>query len=1289
VASEYDLPDATIHDDGAEQAVLGVLLAHPEAIVDIRRTIAMEDFYKPMNQIIFKIALQLDNERQPIEPRAILSVLNSTGEIKRIPNGAAYLSDIFGQAPPAASVGYYVRLVKEASTRRYLNIIGIQLQQRSLTDGEASISQILEQARGTLDNLAIERLGSEVPMIADVLPITLDGLEKLSKSGVIMGVPTGFVDLDKSLNGLQAGQMIVIAARPGVGKALSLDTELPTPTGWTTMGDLQEGDLVIGRDGKPTKVVAATEVMFGRPCYEIEFSDGSKIKADEEHLWFTETHLERKRRRENKKHKVIEGVRNTKELFETLLHNDGRLNHAVRVASPLNFSVKNLPIYPYVLGAWLGDGTTTNAGFTSADEDILNEIVNAGYLVNKSGNNKYGYRIKTHESNVMVEERVCSICLISYEPITAAQKYCSIPCAAVAKTGRKKQGYGSSILIESCSDCGNKFTGFSGGICQKCKLCKSFQGILRDSNLLGNKHIPIDYLRASIEQRKSLLAGLLDTDGTTRTSGLVEFDNTNKKLIDGVFDLVIGLGYRATITQKRVLGRTEASSISYRITFTPEGSVFKLSRKEKVRNSRGEHSNERLIYRYIKNISKLESIPVRCIQVDNKDHSYLAGRTMIPTHNSSLAMDIARHAAFRQDKSVIVFSLEMSAPELVMRMLSAEAYVDSQALRTGDVNDEIWQKLAKATNLMSGSKLAIDDTATVTISEIRAKARAIQRLHGLDLIVIDYLQLMNADNRSGSRQEDVSDMSRGVKLLAKEFKIPVVVLSQLNRGPEQRQDKRPVISDLRESGCMTGDTQLLRSDNGSQITFNELMTNGFDNVMVWSIDDKRKMVSGKITNVFASGIMETYLLKLASGKEVKASGNHKFFTFGGWKPLEELEIGEKLAIPRTIPINSESKGLGWNEYRLGLLGHLLGDGCVLKGAPLHYTNGDEANLSFVEEAALSEFCITPRRDKPGIGNWENVYLPSPHPTGHGLKNPIQIWFDDMNIADLRSYEKRIPTILFQANKLETAVFLKHLFATDGGVWHGGKVGAYKIHYSSSSRELIDGVALLISRFGIVGRIKKVKYKNSLRPGYQLSISNIPDILTFANEIGIHGLRGEQLKSLVAQIGNTKTKTWIDTLPVEIWHLIESERKLKGISRKIMMSDMGISSLGSSLYKSGISRERLERVANSLDSNLLREYIQDDIFWDKVVAIEPLGPIEVYDATVEENHNFIANGIVAKNSIEQDADVVILLHREEMHEKESPRAGEADVIIAKQRSGPTGTIALAWQAKYTKFANLEI
>ena len=1050
--ADYEAVQVATHSEEAEKALLGIVLAYPVHLLDIRRNLGWEDFYKPAHQAIYKTILSLDDAQIPIEPRTVLLELNRTEEIKKVPTGATYLTDLFGDAGSPTSFSHYSKVIRDFATMRSIDLLATMMKQQA-KEGSATPASLLEAARTNLDSITVDRLGSELPMISDVLPLTLEEIHTLQDSGAVIGVPTGFVDLDKALNGLQAGQMIVIAARPGVGKALALDTKLPTPTGWTTMEAVKVGDSLIDREGEITKVVGVTDVMLNRPCYRLSFSDGTVITADENHIWFVEI--------------------------------------------------------------------STQAG--------------------------------------------------------------------------------TAVYAESTED-------------------RTF---------------------------------------------LVEFDGVFESIIStqNIFEY-----HNKSLVQK--IRKVKPSDLSLQIN---QGAVVsKMSP-----------------HIFINSIEKVESVPVKCIEVDSKDNSYLASHGLIPTHNSSLAMDIARNAAFRQDKSVIVFSLEMSSPELVMRMLSAESHVDLQYLKTGTMNDEMWQKLAEAASTMQDKKLSLDDTATVTLPEIRAKARAIQRIHGLDLIVIDYIQLMNNDGRSDSRQQEVSEISRGIKLLAKEFKVPVIALSQLNRGSEQRQDKRPVISDLRESGCMTGDTQLLRADNGSLITFDELMANGFENVMVWSIDDKRKMVSGKITNVFASGIMETYLLKLASGKEVKASGNHKFFTFGGWKPLEELEIGEKLAIPRTIPINSESKGLGWNEYRLGLLGHLLGDGCVLKGAPLHYTNGDEANLSFVEEAALSEFCITPRRDKPGIGNWENVYLPSPHPTGHGLKNPIQIWFDDMNIADLRSYEKRIPTILFQANKLETAVFLKHLFATDGGVWHGGKAGAYKIHYSSSSRELIDGVALLISRFGIVGRIKKVKYKNSLRPGYQLSISNIPDILTFANEIGIHGLRGEQLKSLVAQIGNTKTKTWIDTLPVEIWHLIESERKLKGISRKIMMSDMGISSLGSSLYKSGISRERLERVANSLDSNLLREYIQDDIFWDKVVAIEPLGPIEVYDATVEENHNFIANGIVAKNSIEQDADVVILLHREEMYEKESPRAGEADVIIAKQRSGPTSTVVLSWLGKFVKFSNAYI
>jgi len=177
---------------------------------------------------------------------------------------------------------------------------------------------------------------------------------------------------------------------------------------------------------------------------------------------------------------------------------------------------------------------------------------------------------------------------------------------------------------------------------------------------------------------------------------------------------------------------------------------------------------------------------------------------------SALALDIARHAAIRQNKGVLVFSLEMSRLELGMRALAAEAYVDSKRLSTRDgLTPSDWEKLQRAAERMGSAKLGIDDDATVTIADIRAKAKTWQQTQPLDLIVIDYLQLMSPVVRSPSRQQEVSEISRAVKLLAKELGCPVIALSQLNRGPETRTDKRPVISDLRESGSIEQDSDIV------------------------------------------------------------------------------------------------------------------------------------------------------------------------------------------------------------------------------------------------------------------------------------------------------------------------------------------------------------------------------------------------------------------------------------------------------------------------------------------------
>jgi replicative DNA helicase len=167
----------------------------------------------------------------------------------------------------------------------------------------------------------------------------------------------------------------------------------------------------------------------------------------------------------------------------------------------------------------------------------------------------------------------------------------------------------------------------------------------------------------------------------------------------------------------------------------------------------------------------------------------------------------------------------------------------------------------------------------MSMMEIRAKCRRLKQRNDLKFVIIDYLQLMSSPKRVENRQQEVSEMSRSLKLLAKELDVPVVALSQLNRGPEQRTDKKPLLSDLRESGCLTAGTRILRADTGSEITLGDLLTSGEQNVPVWSLDDRLRLVPRTMTHAFPSGIKEVFRVRLTSGREVEATANHPFLTY--------------------------------------------------------------------------------------------------------------------------------------------------------------------------------------------------------------------------------------------------------------------------------------------------------------------------------------------------------------------------------------------------------------------------
>ena len=783
-------------DIAAEQSVLGGMLLSKDAIADVVEVVRSTDFYRPAHQTIFDVVVDLYGKGEPADPITVSAELTRTGDLSRV-GGAPYLHTLMSSVPTAANAGYYARIVAEQAILRRLVEAGTRIVQLGYATGMGDVDDVVDRAQQAVYDVTEKRTNEDYALLEDLMQPTMDELEAIgSRGGSMTGVPTGFADLDSLTNGLHPGQLIVIAARPGVGKALALETPLPTPTGWTTMGDVAVGDRLLGADGRPTTVVASTEVMTNRPCYELTFSDGTTVIADAEHEWYTSSRAERRAAAGR-----TGSVKTTRELATTVrcATADLRANHSVPTAQPLDLPPVDLLLPPYVLGAWLGDGHSGSARITTIDHDILMWIEAEGIDVVPQGSDVlFGLALPPRYP---LDERSCVVCGAPFIPATSQVRSCGKACGGRARI------VSPPVPRPTCEDCG----GPSAGL-ERCQACRDDHGtvpaLLRKLGVLGDKHVPAQYLRASLSQRRALLAGLLDTDGTVHASGAVQFTTTSPRLAEDVVELVHGLGYRCGVSRKHVRGRTAASSVAFTLTFTAQDEVFRLGRKAILHKERRRAARNAGV-RYITSVRPVASVPVRCVEVDNADHLYLATRSMIPTHNSTLGLDIARSCSIKHGMASCIFSLEMSKTEITMRLLSAEARVPLSHMRSGTMTDDDWARLARRMGEVADAPLFIDDSPNLTMMEIRAKARRLKQRHNLKLVVVDYLQLMQGNKRAESRQQEVSELSRSLKLLAKELECPVIAMSQLNRGPEQRQDKKPQLSDLRESGAIEQDADMV------------------------------------------------------------------------------------------------------------------------------------------------------------------------------------------------------------------------------------------------------------------------------------------------------------------------------------------------------------------------------------------------------------------------------------------------------------------------------------------------
>ena len=945
-------------NDLAEKALLASVFNDTQIIGEISDLVKPEDFFEPRHELIYQTVLKLYQGGKDFSPVSVVADLQRDNLLSKA-GDIGYLRELVNPselfAMSADPIGFAF-MVKEASKLRELGKAAETIGQVSEFGSGLNADEAISVAESAIIDIVNRETSSEtMKSVVELLPEVIQDIRDAENlpEGVITGIPSGFLDLDNMTSGFKGGQMIIIAARPAVGKAGSLSTVVWTKAGRKTLGEIKAGDEVYGNDGKLYKVIKAHEIYNGLDAYEVKFSDGTTITVNEEHLWYTETHAARKSRRavevstaaretvfteeiQNKlkleldatnphdtmtlfelaqvmgwpsanpsmisiashlspvsqkihtrqvmrktkvfnsekffadivaneklvkihndsvilkkvtdlvhssksqqltvreiataifgeesgeaeysyiskiirraktpseqvdslveyplgtpsiaysklellgawyKHacsaqndqrdKAINGsVKTTLEIKDTLLSGNGeiRWNHSIPVAQPINLPEADLPIAPYALGAWLGDGNSATGTICGEDHEVFDYIERLGYTHTKLSRSKEVHNKTATNHNVNFR-------VVKYPELTRSLR--------------------------------------SEGL-----LLKSTQRVKVDGSL---KHIPASYLQASIHQRRELLAGLMDTDGyAAKNSSVVQFFNSNKRLIDDTVHLAASLGYRPVVASKLPVLNGKEMQRAYSVTWSTNDDVFKLSRKVAIHRAgvKATFNNENNDRRYIVAVNKVDSVPMRCLTVDSPDSLFLVGDTLIATHNSTLAVDFGRNAAFLAGKTVLFFSLEMGAKELVARIISAEARVETQKIKSGELTETDWMNVMEAKSKLEHGTFLIDSNPNASVSRIRSVAtRQKLRPEGLDMIIVDYLQLMEASpvsgQRNASRENIVSEMSRGIKILAKDLDVPIIILSQLNRKAEERQDGKPQVSDLRESGSLEQDADMV------------------------------------------------------------------------------------------------------------------------------------------------------------------------------------------------------------------------------------------------------------------------------------------------------------------------------------------------------------------------------------------------------------------------------------------------------------------------------------------------
>ncbi len=1014
----------------AEEAILGGILLDPEAISRVSDRLVPEAFYISAHKDIYQATVRLHGQGKPTDLLAVINWLNDHDLLTRI-GGRNKLATLVDRTVSAVNIDALADLVMEKFQRRQLIKAGNEIVQLGYQT-ETELPIVLDQAEQKVFSVTQERPQVGLVHIGDTLINTFQDIETRNQGIALPGIPCGFYDLDALTTGFQRSDLIIVAGRPSMGKCIAYDTEIVLADGSiSTIEEIyqhHQAELLTLTDDWKLQITQPSAFIDDgiKPIFRVTTRLGRSVETTITHPYLT-----------------IDGW-----------HPLSELTVGTRIAVPRQINIfgtkKVRECEVKLLAYFIGDGclTDTTPEFTNTNPLIQQDFTHAAKC--------FSPQLKVRIEN------------------------CPEPAPTLYTTRSQGQKNPLTQWLEHLGLWGKK---------------------------ANAKTIPAFVFQLERSQVALFLNRLFVTDGwatvLASSQSQLGYCTVSEKLARQIQHLLLRFGVIATLKKRSVkykdtsrlawqLDITDANSIKTFISdigiFGKETALLQvqtalitkryqtnrdlvpveiwkqiaaakgqetwsgLARRAGIKGHRNIHAGKRTLSRdrlftlatalqdlqlqrlatgdiYWDKIVSIE--PMGYKQVYDltipATHNFVANDICV--HNTAFCLNLAHNIAASYKLPVAVFSLEMSKEQLVQRLLASEAGIETGYLRSGRISQTQWEPLSRAISMLSEMPIYIDDTPNITVTEMRSQARRMQAEIGseLGLIIVDYLQLM--EGAGDNRVQELSKITRSLKGLARELSVPIIALSQLSRGVESRTNKRPMLSDLRESGCLVGDSLVTLADSGVQVPIQELV--GKSGFKIWALNEETmQLEKAVVSNAFSTGVKPIFRLVTRLGRTIRATGNHKFLTIHGWQRLDEIQIGDRVALPRRV-----------------------------------------------------------------------------------------------------------------------------------------------------------------------------------------------------------------------------------------------------------------AHCGTALYKQNLSQERAARLAGIVKSEKLNCLANSDVYWDEIVSIEADGEEEVYDLTVPRLYNFIANNIIVHNSIEQDADLVLMLYRDEYYNSDSPDRGIAEVIIAKHRNGPTGSVKLLFDPQFTKFKNL--